>query len=514
MTGTAEEEATVTISEAEYATLRDAVANVSKLEHENKRLSDELTVLLNRLFRKKSERLDPNQLRLFLDELQDAQKRVGETPYEAPRRTKKPKRGHGRASFAAHLPRETIEIELPEDARSCPDCGKDLEPFGEEVTERGHIIPAKMLVRRYVRRKYGCPDGHAVRTAELPASVIDKGKYEASVYAHLAVAKYGDHLPLNRLEGIYKRSGFSLARSSMWEMLARTDEVAAQPILKQMRSELVEESTLFADETPTTVRLEDGKGSKKAYIWAYGNGRKVVFDFTMTRERDGPRRFLGNWKGTLITDGYSGYDAVVRENGIVRAGCWAHARRKVKEALETGATDALPLLRAINRLFWIERAAKRRAEARSFDGQQKRELRARRSRVTLVKIAEIVDELGRQSSTLPKSQLGKALGYIENQWKPLSCFLEEPELPIHNNDAERALRHVVVGRKNWLFFGSERGARVGANLFSLVASCKALGIHPERYLEDALVRVDTTPASEVAGLTPWAWAREQGQPSA
>ena len=376
---TAKKEATVTISESEYAELRAAVTNISKLEQENKRLADEMTVLLNRLFRRKSERLDPNQLRLFLDELQEAKAPVAEPSAVPAKAQKKSKRGHGRSPFPAHLPREAIELDLPEEERICPVCGKELHAFGEEVTERGHIIPAKMLVRRYVRKKYGCPDGHAVRTAELPDSVIDKGKYEPSVYAHLSVAKYGDHLPLNRLEGIYKRNGFLLPRSSMWEMLARTNDVAAEPILKQMRTELLEESILFADETPTTVRLEDRKGSKKAYIWAYGNGHKVIFDFTMTRARDGPRRFLGKWSGALITDGYSGYDAVVRENGIVRAGCWSHARRKVKEAIDIGATKAVPLLRAINRLFWIERAAKRRGEAASFSDEERADLRNRRS---------------------------------------------------------------------------------------------------------------------------------------
>ena len=506
----AEQEGTVTISESEYEALREAVARACKLEQENKRLSDELAILLNRFFRKKSERLDPNQLRLFLEELESAGIETADLP--KPRPTKKPKKGHGRAPFAAHMPRETVELDVPEAERVCPDCGEALEPFGEDVTERGHIVPAKMIVRRYVRRKYGCPKGHAVKTAELPASVVDKGKYEASVYAHLAVAKYGDHLPLNRLEGIYKRGGLSLAKSSMWEMLRRTDELVARPVLAQMREELLSQGLVQADETPTTVRLEDQKGSKKAYIWVYRARDKVVFDFTLTRERDGPRRFLGDWKGVLQTDGYAGYDEVTRENGLVRAGCWAHARRKAKEALDTGAKGAVPLLRAIGRLFWIERAVKRRAEAQGLAEEPRLQLRAQvresLSRRALDRLDGVCAALRSDPATLPKSMLGKALGYLENQREPLTRFLSIAELELHNNDAERALRHVVVGRKNWLFFGSPRGAEVGANLFSLVASCKALDVNPEAYLADVLQRIDTTPASRIADLTPWAWAAE------
>lgn len=507
----------ITKLEAEIESLR---AGMSKLERENKRLSDELAVLINRFFRKKSERLDPNQLRMFAEELQALTESVtgatSEGIEEEVRVKKRRNGGHGRAPFPPHLPRETIELDLPEGDRICPDCGREMKAFGVETTERGHIIPARMMVKRYVRTKYACPEGHGVRTPDLPSPLIDKCKYERSVYAHLGVAKYGDHLPLHRLSGIYKRHGFSLPKSTMWEMLRRVDEIAAQPILRQMREELLEETHLQADETPVTVQLEDRKGSHKGYIWGYGNGKKRVFEFTLTRERDGPRRFLSGWtKGTLQTDGYAGYDEVTRRNGLVRAGCWSHARRKVKEALDTGSQQAVLLMRPIQRLFWIERAVKRRAErlglSRDEFHQLRGDVRRRLNARVLAQIHQRVRDLWSERSTLPKSMLGKALTYLDNQWAPLTRFLEDPVLEIHNNDSERALRHVVTGRKNWLFFGSPQGARVGANLFSLIAACKALEINPVTYLEDILQKVDTTPASDVAKLTPWAWAAEAGE---
>jgi transposase len=499
---------TIRIPVTEYQTLKTLQDVVGQLERDNKRLSDQLAVLLNRFFGKSSERLDPDQLRLFANELLCA---AAVQPAETARPAS-PRRGpgHGRAPFAEHLPREEIVLDLPVDQRGCPDCAAQMQPFGEEVTERGHLVPAKLIIKRYVRRKYACPQGHAVATAPLPPSIIDKAKYEPSVYAHLTTAKYGDHLPLHRLAGIFKRHGLMLPKSTMWEMLRRVDEVVAQPILAQMRRELLEDSHIQADETPVTVRLEDRKGSRQGYIWTYGWGARRLFVFTMTRQRDGPRGFLGQWKGTLQTDGYAGYDEVTRINRLVRAGCWSHARRKVKDAVETGARAAVPLLLAVQRLFGIERALRKRCDRLELDEgafhSLRAEVRGRRSPALLARIRTEVDALWAERSTLPKSALGKALTYLDNQWEPLTRFRDDPLLDLHNNDAERALRHVVTGRKNWLFFGSPRGGEVGARLFSLIASCKGLDINPEAYLQDVIGLVASTPASQVSKLTPWAWA--------
>jgi transposase len=489
-------------------------AALTTLEHENKRLHDQLMLALRRAFHKTSERLDPDQIRLFAEMLMGAES-VREVPAELTEKAVRPKqrrKGHGRAPFPAHLPREVIEIELPAEERICADCGQPMREIGTETSERGHIVPARIMVRRFVRKKYACPCGHGIRTAALPPSLIEKCKYETSVYAHLTVAKYGDHLPLHRLAAIYKRHGFSLPKSTMWEMLQRVDELVGQPILRQARTELLQEPNLQADETPVTVQLEDRRGSRKGYIWCYGVGKKRVFDFTMSRERAGPTRFLKGWTGTLQTDGYSGYNEVTRTNHLRRAGCWSHARRYVKDALDTGTLQALHLLRPIQRLFWIERAIQKHIAQRGASREEllalRRDCRARLSTRVLERIETRAEALRRKRSTLPKSTLGKALTYLKNQAEPLKLFLQDPALEIHNNDSERALRHVVTGRKNWLFFGSPRGAQVGANLFSLVATCKALGVNAETYLEDILSRIDSVPASQIARLTPWTWAQE------
>ena len=499
--------------EALLAHVEELQAKLDALTREVKILREENALLKRGLFGRRSERLGAGQLGLFATDDTPAPELECEA-HTSPR-TAKSGAGHGRAPLPEHLPREVIELDLDEAHRDCTTCGKALRRIGEEVTERAGIVPAKLFVKRYVRPKYACPDGHCVRAAELPDSVIDGGKYEASVYAHVATAKYSDHLPLHRLQGIFKRYGIAIAKQSMWDMLVRVDELVAQPVLAQMRQELLNEHVLHADETPVTMRLEDGKGTKNGYAWGWRNLRRpgapsrALIEFRTSRGRDGPKRFLEGWSGTLIADGYTGYDEVVRENGIVRAGCWAHARRKLKEALDAGSEAVAPLLGMVQELFAVERPLNERVRADELEWdallEERRCVRADKSQPLVEAIHAEALRLEGLRATLPKSKLGKAVCYLRNQRAALAAFLEDPRLPIHNNDAERDLRHLAVGRKNWLVFGSQRGGEVACRLYSLVLSCKQCGADPEAYIEDVLMRVATTPASEIASLTPWAW---------
>ncbi len=478
---------------------------------ENKILREEVAILKQGLFGRKSERLDPGQLSFF-----ETSASADSEEVEAPAKKKQEKKtGHGRAPFPPNLPRDVVELDVAEAELLCPCCDKPMKRIGEDVTERGHCVPARVVVKRYVRTNYACPDGHAVKTAELPDGVIDGGKYEASVYAHIATSKYADHLPLHRLEGIFKRHGVHISKQSMWDMLVRVDELVAQPVLVQMRTELLEESVLHADETPVTMRLEDGKGTKNGYAWGWrnlhrkGDPSKALVEFRTSRGRDGPARFLGDWSGTLIADGYAGYDEVIRTNAIARAGCWAHARRKIKEAVDTGSSNAEGLLVLVQKLFAIERPINEQVQAGEIDRERQLEMRRaareEHSKSVVDAIYQEAERLDGLRSTVPKGKLGKAIGYLMSQQRSLLALLDDPRLPIHNNDAERDLRHLAVGRKNWLVFGSQRGGEVACRLYSLVLSCKQCGADPEEYIEDVLMRVATTPASEIATLTPWAW---------
>ena len=513
-----------TTLESEIAELRDLVralmASSEKsaertvaLERENKILRDELAILKQGLFGRRSERIEAGQLNLYHA---DGVEPPAPPPQEiAAHERAKPAPGHGRARFAEHLPREVIELDVPEAKRICPDCGKPMHSIGADTSERGHIVPARIVVRRYVRAKYACPDGHAVVTADAPEGVIDGAKYEASVYAHVAVAKYADHQPLHRLEGMFKRHGVHLPKQTMWSMLDTLDGVMVQPVLRQMHKEMLEEPVLHGDETPVTMRVEDGSGSRDGWAWGWRNlhgvgPSKVLIEFRVSRSRDGPLSFLEDWSGTLITDGYSGFNEVVERNDIVRAGCWAHARRYLKQAFDTGARNAAHALAPIQRLFAIERALTNRAKARELEREAfvelRRRVRQRRSKKLVALIVERADELSRLRSTLPKSKLGKAVKYVLRQQKPLSTFLDDARIPIHNNDEERDLRHLKLGKKNWQILGSERGGQVACRLYSLVLSCKQADVDPQAYIEDVLGRLSTTKASDIAQLTPWAWA--------
>ena len=499
--------------QAEATRIVELEAKNEFLEREVRQLTQHVQLLLNRLYGKKSEQINPDQLRLFADGATEEVPEQEPAPQAAPAPRKKKKKGHGRAGFPAHLPRERIELDVPEDDRNCACCDLPLRRIGEDVCERGHVVPSRFIVHQYVRPKYACKDGHEVRMADIPPAVIPKNKFEPSVYAHLAVSKYGDHLPLNRLEGIFKRQGLLFPRQTMWDMLRRIDELAASKIVDAMRLEILESSVIKADETPIQVIIEGQKGSKTGYIWVYRTKKKVIFDFTLSRGRDGPRRVLGKWKGVLQIDGYSGYDEVCRRNGITRAGCWAHVRRKFKDALDSSSKDAARVLLVLRRLFALESTMRKRADRLELDDAAfvalRTEVRARRSRKTIEQLDELLRELHQRRGILPKGPLGKAITYASNQWTTLVQFLDDGEIDLDNNDAERALRQIALGRKNWMFAGSPRGGQCAANLYSLVATCRVLDINPEAYIEGVLTTLITEPHTDFADLTPWAWANDR-----
>ena len=501
-------------------------AENAQLRASVEQLTEQVKHLAKNLYGRKSERLQPGQLDLF---------RVGEavkdcTDFGAEEvvtvRRKKKTGGHGRGSLPAHLQRFEEWLDLAEDQRFCSKCGKLCQRIGEEITERAHFQPPTFSVHRYVRPTYGCPCGCEIKTADLPDGVIAGSKFDASVHAHVVVAKFLDHLPLNRLQGIFGRHGIKLPRQTMWDMLVRVDELVAQPVLAQMKKELLEETHLHADESPVRVKAEGEKGSKQGWVWAWRNepgiraekpppGKpprrsKVLIEFHAGRGKAIPERFLGDWSNTCICDGHPDYSAVCEANGITRAGCWAHARRPFRDQLEQSPKwAALPLF-LIGRLFALERAVRNRAERLDLNQDEALELlqavRTRSSARLVDRIVALADELALQPEILPKSKLGKGVRYILNQRECLRAFLFDPRIPIHNNDSERDLRHIVTGRKAWMIFGSQRGGEVACRLYSLVLSCKQNDVNPEEYVEDVLMAVATTPSSQIASLTPWGWA--------
>jgi transposase len=479
-------------------TLRDELTTIQR---ENASLRHQLDVLCQRMFGKKSERVDPRQLQLALEQLANEPGSVtepiemdsGDTPVRAHER----RRPTGRRPLPAHLPRRRVEIDLAEAEKRCA-CGQAKTRIGESVAEKLEYEPASFVVIETVRAKYACGHCHeGVVEAPAPPQAVEKSLAAEGLLAHVVVSKYVDHLPLHRLAGIFARQGVELSRTTLCDWVADV-ATALAPIGEQLRREVTAASYLQTDDTPVTV-LDERGGSFKGRLWTYLDplGQQVVFDATATHERDGPETFLAAFHGALQADAYTGYDGLYRSGRILEIGCWAHARRRFVEALMIDSQAALMVAR-IQQLYQVEHAGA------DLDPDSRRTLRLEQSVPLLAQIDAVRQDLAR--TVLPKSSLGDAVRYLTNQWTALQRFVEDGRLAIDNNRAENQLRVVAVGRKNWLFAGSFEGARRAALLYSLVQSCKLVDVPPFDYLKDVLVRVATHPQRLVDQLTPKGWA--------
>jgi transposase len=475
---------------------------LTKSQREIAALRHELDILCQRLFGKKSERVDPRQLKLALEQLANEPGSItepvemdsGETPVRGHTR----RRPTGRRPLPAHLPRRRLEIDIPEVEKQCG-CGGRRTVIGEEVSEKLEYEPARFVIVETVRLKYACQDCHeGVIEAPAPPQAVEKSLAGEGLLAHVVVSKYVDHLPLHRLEGIFAREGIDLPRSTLCGWVADV-ATALAPIGEQLRREITAADYLQTDDTSITILGDDG-GSFKGRIWTYLDplAKQVMFDATPTHERDGPAAFLADFRGKLQADAYSGYDGLYQSGRVIEVGCWAHGRRRFVEAFMTDTSAAL-MIALIQQLYQVER------DAADLDAVGRLALRQERSVPLLAKIDAERQALARL--VLPKSPVGEAVRYMTNQWTALQRFVEDGRLAIDNNRAENQLRLVAVGRKNWLFAGSFEGARRAALLYSLVQSCKLIDVPPFDYLKDVLRRLPTHPHRLIDHLTPRGWAK-------
>jgi len=369
------------------------------------------------------------------------------------------------------LPRKTIEIEPAEEEKICPVCHKQKQRIGSEETEKLEYVPASFYVKKYVRYKYACKDCEShISIGQLPAMAIDKGIAGEGLLAHIITSKYADHNPLNRLESILKRHGVDINVSTMCDWVGKSADLL-EPLVKRLREKILESPRINTDDTPIPVKSEKHRGSTyNGYLWVYADDKNnVVFDAT-------------------------------------EVGCHAHARRKFDYALDSDPVRAARMLVFWGRLYDIEHKAK----DEKYSSAQLLEARQKESKPILAEIKTVLD--GYNNQVLPKSPIGKAVSYSLNQWEALNRYVEEPILEIDNNLSERLLRMVVIGRKNYLFAGSEGGARRAAIIYSLVAGCKLNGIDPFRYFRDILARVSTHPADKIDELLPSEWKKLNTKP--
>ena len=471
------------------------------------RLKHELFRLRRWPFGTKAERLpEGQQIFDFYGTLEEERKKAEEKAASGPPPPPRgPRQGHGRRVIPPELPRREVVHDVPESDRKCDECGEVMVEFGRDVSEQLEYQPCQIYVIQNVYPKYACKNKACGMgpVAQAPAETIPVGRGLAGpgLMAHVLVSKYDDHLPLYRQSEIFGRQGLDLPRSTLGLWVGEAVELL-RPLVGAMKEDILQSKVICTDDTPVRV-LDPGAGrAHQGRFWAYLGDRahrQVVFEFTMTREQKWAKEFLGDYAGYLQADAFKGYDQLFKEGRILEVACWAHGRRYFFEAQETDRERALWALGQIGLLYDIEREAKERA----LKPDEVRALRQERARPILERIR---DWLEREAPrVLPKSPMGQAIHYARSQWKALQVYLQDGNLSIDNNAVENILRGVAVGRKNWLFLGSEGGGKWAAVLYSLIESCKRHGVNPWLYLKDVLVRVSTHPSRRILELTPRLW---------
>lgn len=488
-------------------------AERQRIEDQNDRLRHFIRQLQRMQFGPRSERLDPDQFNLALEDIEQARaetEAVAEKDDPELERRRSGERRKRRGSPPPHLPR--IEIVVAPENTACPCCQGPMHVIGEDRSERLDIVPARYQVIVTCRPRYGCRAcSGAVVQAAAPARLIEGGLPTERLVANVLVAKYADHVPLYRQAQGFARQGIELDRSTLafWVGYAAAE---LKPIWRLMRANLLKSAKLFVDETKAPV-LDPGRGkTKSGYFWALarddrpwrgGDPPAVVYNYAPGRSAKHAAGVLDGFTGIIQTDGYAVYKTVASSADIVIAHCWAHVRRDFFDITKTGpAPIAEEALRRIARLYAIE------TEIRGRTATDRRAVRQARSRPLLEELKQWFEQqFGRVSA---KSTTAEAIRYALNQWDGLVRFLDDGRIEIDSNTVERSIRPLVLNRKNALFAGHDRGAENWAVIASLIETCKLHGVNPEAWLADILTRlVEGWPNARLAELMPWAWAEAQ-----
>lgn len=467
----------------------------------NQALNFEVARLKRWRFGSSSESLDANTQAVLFDAiladtlLEDVAAQEAAKP--APALPSNKRQAH-RQALPANLPRIDHHHEL--ETTHCA-CGQAFKRIGEEVSEQLDCVPAQFFVLRHIRGKYACACCQTIQAAAMPAQMIDKGIPAPGLLAQVAVAKHDDHLPLYRQTEIYTRSGVHIPRSSMAQWLGICG-VRLMPLVALLKAYILSHGVVHVDETPVSL-LAPGKGkTKKAYVWVYRTTnfeckRAVYYDFCKDRSGEHPRRVLADFHATMVTDDYAGYHALHRR-GVTAALCWAHARRKLFEAhRDTASVIAGQAVALIAKLYEIER------EVRELAPQQRHLLRQQRSKP----IVEALHAwLVAKRQALAKADItARAIDYSLSNWGALIRFLDDGNVPIDNNAAENSIRPLAIGRRNWLFVGSQQAGERAGNILSLIESAKLNGHDPWAYLKDVFERLPTLKNRDLVQLLPHNW---------
>ena len=500
--------------------LQDRDRRIAQLEHH-------MDLLVRKMFGRTSEKVDPGQLTLF--DKQPAEEQALPEPPPVPSAAPGKRRGHGRRPKPDTLQRRDVVHDLNEAEKQALAGEGELVPIGEEITEQYEWEPSCLYVLRHVQKKYArrptrVESGDSVAekniiTVPKPPQPIPGSSAGPGLLAYLVTSRFCDHLPYHRQERIFERHGLRFSRQTTCDWAGQLAELC-QPLYERMRAEVLASAVLHADDTPVKVRDAHAKRQYTGRFWNYVGDQEhplTVFAYTPDRSRDGPAEFLKNYRGYLQADAYSGYDQIFTgsHGAILEVACWAHARRNFFDARSSDRLRAETALAYIGQLYAIERELRERSDEEWRDlplaERAKRIAQVRRERAR-----PVLNEFGawleaEAPRLLPKEPVRQAIEYARNQWAALGRYCDDGRLDIDNNDAERAIRGIALGRKNWLFCGSDRGGHTAAVHFSLVASCLRNALDPFAYLRDIYTRLPVllagTPShDDLHRLLPDRWA--------